>query len=133
MPFDAETLDGKNDEFTFINNSYPDMAINRENYIPLDERQLCLCSKMGATYYCKNSYVLRHRSEHTCELAVYYHTDPKTIIKHCRAMFASRQNFPPKFWMLVRQWFSLTYPDHGFWYVETIRDPEKSKLPLTKF
>ena len=37
MPFDTETLDGKNDEFTFINNSYPYMAINKENYIPLDE------------------------------------------------------------------------------------------------
>ena len=72
------------------------MAINKENYIPLDERQLRLCNKMGATYYCKNSYVLRHRSEHTCELAIYYHTDPKMIIKHCRAMFAFRQNFPPK-------------------------------------
>ena len=23
MPFDTETLDGKNDEYTFINNSYP--------------------------------------------------------------------------------------------------------------
>ena len=96
MPFDTETLNRKNDEFTFINNSYPYMAINKENYIPLDERQLCLCNKMGATYYCENSYVLRHRSEHTCELAIYYCTDPKTIIKHCRAMFASRQNFPPK-------------------------------------
>ena len=96
MPFDTETLDGKNDEFTFINNSYPYMAINRENYIPLDERQLHLCNKMGVTYYCENSYVLRHRSEHTCESAIYYCTDPKTIIKHFRAMFASWQNFPPK-------------------------------------
>ena len=60
MPFDTETLDGKNDEFTFINNSYPYMAINKENYFPLDEQQLRLCNKMGATYYCKNSYVLRH-------------------------------------------------------------------------
>ena len=28
MPFDTETLDGKNDEYTFINNLYPYMAIN---------------------------------------------------------------------------------------------------------
>ena len=51
---------------------------------------------MGATYYCENSYVLRHQSEHTCESTIYYRTDPKTIIKHCRAMFASRQTFAPK-------------------------------------
>ena len=133
MPFDTETLNEKNDEFTFINNSYPYMAINKENYIPLDERQLHLSNKMGATYHCENSYILRHQSEHTCESALYYRTDPKMIIKHGRAMFASRQIFLPKFWMLAKQWFSLIYPDHGFWYVESIRDPEKSKLPLTKF
>ena len=37
MSFNTKTLDGKNDEYTFINNSYPYMAINQENYIPLDE------------------------------------------------------------------------------------------------
>ena len=51
---------------------------------------------MGATYYCENSYVSRHRLEHTCKSAIYYRTDPKTIMKHCRAMFTSRQNFSPK-------------------------------------
>ena len=96
MPFDTETLDGDNDEYTFINNSYPYMAINKDNYIPLDERQLRLCNKIGATYYCENSYVLRHRSEHTCESAIYYRTDPKMVKTHCKAMFTSGQNFPPK-------------------------------------
>ena len=51
---------------------------------------------MGATYYCENSYVLRQRTEHTCESAIFFRTDPKMITKHCRAMFVSRHNFPPK-------------------------------------
>ena len=59
MPFDTETLDGKNNEYTFINNSYPYMALNEHNYIPLTEAQLRLCNKMGSTYYCQDSYVLR--------------------------------------------------------------------------
>ena len=53
MPFDTETLDGKNNEYTFINNSYPYMAINQQNYIPLDEQQLRLCNKMGANIIVK--------------------------------------------------------------------------------
>ena len=57
MPFDTETLDGKNNEYTFINNSYPYMALNEHNYIPLTETQLRMCDKMGSTYYCQNSYV----------------------------------------------------------------------------
>ena len=41
MLFDTETLDGKNNEYTFIN-SYPYMSLNEHNYIPLTEAQLRL-------------------------------------------------------------------------------------------
>ena len=47
MPFDTEMLDGNNNEYTFINNSYPYMALNEHNYIPLTETQLRMCDKMG--------------------------------------------------------------------------------------
>ena len=59
MLFDTETLDGKNNEYTFINNSYPYMVLNEHNYILLTKAQLRLCNKMGSTYYCQDSYVLR--------------------------------------------------------------------------
>ena len=88
MPFDTETLDGKNNEYTFINNSYPYMALNEHNYIPLTETQLRMCDKMGSTYYCQNSYVLRQRTQHTCESAIYYKMDAKMITKHCQVKFA---------------------------------------------
>ena len=96
MPFDTETLDGKNNEFTFINNSYPYLALNEHNYVPLMETQLRMCDKMGSTYYCQNSYVLRQRTQHTCESVVYYKMDAQTISKHCQAKFAANIEFPPK-------------------------------------
>ena len=96
MPFDTETLDGRNNEYTFINNSYPYMALNEHNYIPLTETQLRMCDKMGPTYYCQNSYVLRQRTQHTCESAIYYKMDAKTITKHCQAKFAANVEFTPK-------------------------------------
>ena len=96
MPFDTETLEGRNNEYTFINNSYPYMALNEHNYIPLTEPQLRLCDKMGSTYYCQDSYVLRQRTQHTCELAIYYKMDAKMISQHCQAKFAANVEFPPK-------------------------------------
>ena len=96
MPFDTETLDVRNNEYTFINNSYPYMALNEHNYIPLTETQLRMCDKMGPTYYCQNSYVLRQRTQHTCESAIYYKMDAKTITKHCQAKFAANVEFTPK-------------------------------------
>ena len=96
MPFDTETLDGNNNEYTFINNSYPYMALNEHNYIPLTETQLRMCDKMGSTYYCQNSYVLRQQTQHTCESAIYYKMDAKMITKHCQAKFAANVEFTPK-------------------------------------
>ena len=96
MPFDTETLDIRNNEYTFIYTSYPYMALNEHNYIPLTETQLRMCDKMGPTYYCQNSYVLRQRTQHTCESAIYYKMDAKTITKHCQAKFAANVEFTPK-------------------------------------
>ena len=96
MHFDMETLDGKNNEYTFINNSYPYMALNEHNYIPLTETQLRMCDKMGSTYYCQNSYVLCQRTQHTCESAIYYKMDAKMITKHCQTKFAANVEFTSK-------------------------------------
>ena len=96
MPFDTETLEGKNNEYTFINNSYPYMALNEHNYIPLTETQLRMCDKMGSTYYCQNSYVLCQRMQHTCESAIYYKMDAKMISKNCQVKFAANVEFSPK-------------------------------------
>ena len=51
---------------------------------------------MGSTYYCQDSYVLRQRTQHTCESAIYYKIDAKTISQHCQAKFAANVEFPPK-------------------------------------
>ena len=96
MPFDTETLDGMNNEYTFINNSYPYMALNEHNYIPLTETQLRSCDKMGSIYFCQNSYVLHQRTQHTCESAIYYKMDAETITTHCQAKFAANVEFTPK-------------------------------------
>ena len=72
------------------------MALNEHNYIPLTETQLRMCDKMGSTYYCQNSYVLHQRTQHTCESAIYYKMDTKTITKHCQVKFAANVEFTPK-------------------------------------
>ena len=96
MPFDTEMLEGKNNEYTFINNSYPYMALNEHNYIPLTETQLRMCDKMASTYYCQNTYMLQQRMQHTCQSMIYYKMDAKTISKHCQTKFAANVEFSPK-------------------------------------
>ena len=72
MPFDTETLEGKNNEYTFINNSYPYMALNVK------------------THMC---YAKEHN---TCVNQPYTIKWMLTISKHCQAKFAANVEFSPK-------------------------------------
>ena len=40
--------------------------------------------------------MLRQRTQHTCESAIYYKMDAETITKHCQAKFAANVEFTPK-------------------------------------
>ena len=51
---------------------------------------------MGPTYYCQDLYVFRQRTQHTCESAIYYKMDAKTISNHCQDKFATNVEFSPK-------------------------------------
>ena len=55
-----------------------------------------MCDKMGSIYYCQNWYLLRKRTQHTCESAIYYKMDAETITKHCQEKFAANVEFTPK-------------------------------------
>ena len=72
------------------------MTLNEHNYIPLTQPQLRMCDKMGSTYYCQDSYMLRQRTQHMCESVIYYKMDAKTISQHCQAKFTANVQFPPK-------------------------------------
>ena len=96
VPFDTATLEGRRSEYTILNNTFPYMAISISNYIPMNEQQLRLCNKIGATYYCEHSYVLRHRSYHTCESAVYYKANAEVITKACNATFTANTHYEPR-------------------------------------
>ena len=39
---------------------------------------------------------LRQRTQHTCESAIDYKMDSRTITKHCKAKFAANVDFSPK-------------------------------------
>ena len=48
--------------------------------------KLCLC--MGIVYFCENSHLLIHTSEHACMSAIYYQMDSLTYILYCTAKHA---------------------------------------------
>ena len=121
VPYDAETYSGEQSQYTLVDIEFPYMATTPDNYIPLTEQQLRLCWKIGYTYYCENSYLLRHRSQHTCASAIYYNEDETAKVEHCKPQFIQNKKFNAQILdagkqlvlsNLPKPWVLVCGPDH---------------------
>ena len=72
VPIDAETYQGKNNEYSLTEMEYRYMAVTHITYVPLSEQQLRLCNKWGPIYYCESAHLLRDRNVPSCASAIYY-------------------------------------------------------------
>ena len=62
VPLDAETYIGYKREYTQIIPETEYIALTDNNYVPLTQVQISLCSKIGYMYYCEYAHLLK---EHT--------------------------------------------------------------------
>ena len=60
----------------------PYIALNSETYILLMQQELRSCKKIGDEFYCKELFVVKHKSSYSCESAIYFNlsTDIKRTI-----------------------------------------------------
>ena len=49
----------------------PYIALNTEMYINIRQEELVTCKKMGYEFYCKELFVVRHKSRYSCESVIY--------------------------------------------------------------
>ena len=50
----------------------PYIALNSEMYISLRIQKLETCKKIGYEFYCEELFVVKHRSQHNSESAIYF-------------------------------------------------------------
>ena len=56
------------------------MAINDEYYIQLGIQELRMCKHINYEYFCKELFLVKHKSKHCCENDLYFAL-PKHIIE----------------------------------------------------
>ena len=61
-----------------INKLY--LALNRETYINVRQQELATCKRISYEFFCEELFVVRHKSIHSCESAIYSDLD-KDIMK----------------------------------------------------
>ena len=70
----------KADTYTELQITKPYIVLKPETYINIRQQELTTCKKIGYEFYCKELFVVRHGSRHSCESVIYFDLD-KGIIK----------------------------------------------------
>ena len=59
------------------------LAMSSSTYFALDSKQLPNCRRFSTTYYCENLFLVTHRSEHSCESAIYWNEAASLTNEKC--------------------------------------------------
>ena len=65
----------------------PYIALNSETYISLRQQELRTCKGIGYQFYCKELFIVKHKSKYRCENMIYFNLDADTIKENCKFKF----------------------------------------------
>ena len=68
-----------------IRKSY--LALNTETYINVRQQESATCKRISYEIFCKDLYVVRYKSIHSCESAIYFDLDKDIIKQNCNIKF----------------------------------------------
>ena len=63
------------------------VAMNRDTYINVDQSELKQCIKFSVMYFCEQTFLMKHTSEHTCKTAMYHEENPDLIKDKCNIQY----------------------------------------------
>ena len=63
------------------------VAMNRDTYINVDQSELKQCIKFSVMYFCEQTFLMKHTSEHTCETAICHEQSPDLIKDKCNIQY----------------------------------------------
>ena len=86
VPLDADTYIGNKREYTQIILETEYIVLTDNNYVPLTQAQISLCTKIGYTYYCEYAHLLKKCTKHTCISAIYYDQESKIKANQCKTI-----------------------------------------------
>ena len=71
------------DSYSEVKYSKPYLAINDDYYIQLCIQELRMCKQIRHTYYCEELFLVKHKSKHSCESAIFYNLTSSVVYSVC--------------------------------------------------
>ena len=73
----------------------PYIALNSETYIALRQQELRTCKRIGYKFYCKELFVVKHKTSYSWESAIYFNLDMDIIKENCDFKFYYKTDIIP--------------------------------------
>ena len=83
VPFPILDQNTKAQSYTHLRIKKPYIALNSETYISLRQQELRSCKKIGYEFYCKELFIVKHKSSYSCESAIYFNLTTDIIKDNC--------------------------------------------------
>ena len=74
----------KADSYTEVVTTKPYIATNKEYYIQLVLPELVMCKKIRGIFYCEELFLVKHKTQLSCESAIYYNLSREVILENCQ-------------------------------------------------
>ena len=88
--YEVETVKVSIEDQNYQADSYPEVkitklyiAINKDYYIQLRIQELRMCKWIRYTHYCEELFLIKHKTKHSCESAIFCKLDKDTIKRNC--------------------------------------------------
>ena len=87
MPVPILDTNTEAQSYTHLHVNKPYIALNLETYIALTQQDLRSCKKIGNEFYCKELFIVKHKSSFSCESAIYFNLTTDIIRNNCNFDF----------------------------------------------
>ena len=77
----------KAQSYTHLQIRKPYIALNSETYISLRQQELRSCKRIGYEFYCKELFIVKHKSNYSCKSAIYFNLTMDIIKNNCNFKF----------------------------------------------
>ena len=75
------------DSYMHLQVDRPYIALISETYITIRQQELRTCKRISYEFYCKEFFMVKHKSKYSCKSAIYFDLDPKIIKENCKFTF----------------------------------------------
>ena len=106
--------------YTQLHTKKPCIALNSETYIFLRIQELEICKKIGYEFYSEELFVVKHRTQHSCESAIYLDLGADTMKDNCEFQYYfNRTDIKPSVLdgghkMILANWPMICNDNHNF-------------------